>query len=127
VKFPWTINKQLRNEGQKGKTCPVQGTSGKEQVKEGGCIWWMYFIFLYENKIIKPVETGLSWGGGWVAQTEVMNLVKVYCKCICKPCTSITCIFIDWSATFIHPVMNLQLFSKKRKKESFVFLLLSFA
>jgi hypothetical protein len=23
---------------------------------KGGQIWWVYFLFIYENRIIKPVE-----------------------------------------------------------------------
>jgi hypothetical protein len=30
-----------------------------------GCIWWMCFGFIYENRRVKPVEIVLKrWGGG---------------------------------------------------------------
>jgi hypothetical protein len=30
---------------------------------EGGQIWWIYFVFMYENRTMKPVETILRRGG----------------------------------------------------------------
>jgi hypothetical protein len=41
------------------------GTSGKEQAEredEGGEIW--YFVFMYKNRTMKPVETVLRKGRG---------------------------------------------------------------
>jgi hypothetical protein len=36
------------------------GTSGREVgIGEGGRIWWMYFAFTYENRIMKPVDIAL--------------------------------------------------------------------
>jgi hypothetical protein len=36
----------------------------KKRMSEGGQIWWMYFIFMYENRIMKPVEIVLRRGRG---------------------------------------------------------------
>jgi hypothetical protein len=30
---------------------------------EGGKIWWQYFVFIYENEQMRPVETVLKGGG----------------------------------------------------------------
>jgi hypothetical protein len=72
---PWTLNIHL-HKGQKSKTVPVGGveTNGErgEEIKEGW-IWLMYFIYLYENRTMKPVEIILSrreedegeWWWGW--------------------------------------------------------------
>jgi hypothetical protein len=35
------------------------GTTRKEEgnrESEGGLIWWMYFVYVNENKVMKPVE-----------------------------------------------------------------------
>jgi hypothetical protein len=44
------------------------GTSERGRVNgegEGGKTWLMYFIYLYENRIMKPVEIDVRrWGGG---------------------------------------------------------------
>jgi hypothetical protein len=45
----------------------------------------MYFIYLYENRTMKPAENVLrseEVGGG--GTMEGVNLTKVYCKHICK-------------------------------------------
>jgi hypothetical protein len=74
------------------------GTSGRGgSIKKGaiGQIWWMYFVFMYENRTMKLVEIVLTWrrmrenSGGGVR-------IKIYCKHICKccnvlPCTTIIC------------------------------------
>jgi hypothetical protein len=47
----------------------------------------MYFVFVYENRRMKPVEIVLGRGGrerrGGRAM-EGVNLTKIYCKHICK-------------------------------------------
>jgi hypothetical protein len=50
-----------KNDGQEGKTGPILGmvTSGKQRVNrgdEGGWMWSMCFVFMYENRTIKSVE-----------------------------------------------------------------------
>jgi hypothetical protein len=53
----------------------------------------MYFVYVYENRIMKSVEIVLRRGeGGMRDKDEGVNLIKVYCKHICKcdtesPCT----------------------------------------
>jgi hypothetical protein len=38
---------------------------GRAQLKDEGMqIWWMYFVFIYENRIMKPVEIALRRAGG---------------------------------------------------------------
>jgi hypothetical protein len=47
---------------QEGETCPTQagvGTSGSGKGKQNGWgegIWLIYFIYMYENRTMKPVE-----------------------------------------------------------------------
>jgi hypothetical protein len=40
-------------EDMKGKTGPIWGWIS---VGEGGQIWWMYCVFVYENRTMKPVK-----------------------------------------------------------------------
>jgi hypothetical protein len=42
------------------------GASGRGEGKqgEGGLIWWMYFVYVYENRIMKPAENFLRRGKG---------------------------------------------------------------
>jgi hypothetical protein len=60
-------------------------------------LWWMYFVFVYENRTQKLVEIILRrWEEGLGKTMEGMNLIKIYCKHICKshnvsPCTIIIC------------------------------------
>jgi hypothetical protein len=38
---------------------------GRKRVKgegEGGLIWWVYFVYVYENRTMKPVEIVLRRG-----------------------------------------------------------------
>jgi hypothetical protein len=45
----------------------------------------MYFVFLYENRSMKPVEIVLSSGGGQIRKNDGgVNLIKMHCKHICK-------------------------------------------
>jgi hypothetical protein len=65
-KTPLTIN-HLKNEGQEGKTDSVQGwvLVGGRRVNgegEGGRIWWMYFVYVCENRTMKPFEIVLRRG-----------------------------------------------------------------
>jgi hypothetical protein len=51
--------------GGEDRSCLGVGTSGKEQAEredEGGEIW--YFVFMYKNRTMKPVETVLRKGRG---------------------------------------------------------------
>jgi hypothetical protein len=48
-------------------------------------MWWVYFVFIYENKIMTPVEIVLRRGGGKEGRTmKRINLTKIYFKHICK-------------------------------------------
>jgi hypothetical protein len=68
---------------------PVGEERIKERVKKGE--------FVYENRTMKLVETILSRGEkGDERMMEGVNLIKTYCKHICKchnvsPCTTIIC------------------------------------
>jgi hypothetical protein len=65
--LPWTINIHFKKWRAGGKnrsflgvgTMGGMGTQGKE---EWGWIWWVYFIPIYANKRIKPVEIVLRRG-----------------------------------------------------------------
>jgi hypothetical protein len=53
----------------------------------------MNFLFIYENRRMKPVEIFLREGGGKRKNDEKVNLTKIYCKHICEyhnasPCTT---------------------------------------
>jgi hypothetical protein len=59
-------------------------------------IWWIHFVFMYENISIKFVEFLRSGKGEWGIIVEGINLIKIYGKHICKchnvsPCTTIIC------------------------------------
>jgi hypothetical protein len=58
----------FKNEGQECKAGPVRGwilMGGKVNGEgEGGQIWSIYIIDLYESRTIKPAEITLSRGGG---------------------------------------------------------------
>jgi hypothetical protein len=43
----------------------------------------MYFIFIYENRIMKPVEIVL-WSKEWGRKTEGVNVIKINRMHICK-------------------------------------------
>jgi hypothetical protein len=49
-----------------------------------GQIWWMYFVFMYENRIMNPVVIVLRRGGGIRENDGRLNLFKIYCNHICK-------------------------------------------
>jgi hypothetical protein len=52
---------------------------------EGGQIWWMYFVYVYENRIMKLVEVVLRRGRrGRRENDEGMNLIEIHYKHICK-------------------------------------------
>jgi hypothetical protein len=69
------------------------GTVGgwKTQGKgEGGRIWWMYFVFMYENRTMKPVEIVLRGGKGnkgerWSRLIELRYIVITYVNVIRYP------------------------------------------
>jgi hypothetical protein len=56
-------------------------------------IWWIYFVSIYENRRMKPVENFLRrWQGRQGRMMEWVNPTKIYFKHICKyynisPCT----------------------------------------
>jgi hypothetical protein len=80
VKPLWTTNVHLKVEEQECSGAETSGRGG-----EGEWIWSMYFIYLYENRTMKPAENVLrseEVGGG--GTMEGVNLTKVYCKHICK-------------------------------------------
>jgi hypothetical protein len=48
---------------------------------EGGRIWFMCFVYMYENTAMKPVEMFPIDGGGRVRENDVgLNLAKVHWK-----------------------------------------------
>jgi hypothetical protein len=49
----------------------------------------MYFVYVYENRIMKPAENFLRRGKGWEGIMEGVNLIKIYCKHLCK-CHSVS-------------------------------------
>jgi hypothetical protein len=56
-----------RNEGQENKTGTVGGWApvGRKRINgegEGGWIWSMYFVYVYENWIIKSIKIVLRSG-----------------------------------------------------------------
>jgi hypothetical protein len=74
AKPPWTINVHLKKmKGRKVKQVfsTEVGTSagngvGCAQRKGGwGCIWWIYFVAIYESRRMKPVEIILRRERGW--------------------------------------------------------------
>jgi hypothetical protein len=79
VKFLWIMNRCLKNERVECKSCPVRGwvlLEGRvvNGVDGGEWIWLMYFIYFYENRMMKVVEIILSrgnvvageWRRGWI-------------------------------------------------------------
>jgi hypothetical protein len=51
----------------------------------GGWTWSSYFVYLYENRIMKPVEIILRRRpGGRGRFMEGMKVTKVHCEQICK-------------------------------------------
>jgi hypothetical protein len=44
-------------------------TSGRGK-SEGGQIWSMYFVFVYENRTVKPIEIVLKKGEGEVREND---------------------------------------------------------
>jgi hypothetical protein len=56
----------------------------------------MYFVFIYENKKMKSVKIVLRRGEGIRENDGGVNLIKIYCKNVCKyrnaaPQTTIIC------------------------------------
>jgi hypothetical protein len=49
----------------------VEGTVNREDDK--GQIWWMYFMFMYENRTMKPGELVLKKQGGQVLVAHACN------------------------------------------------------
>jgi hypothetical protein len=77
-KSPWTINIHFKNEGKEDKTCPFQegipvGAGKVIRESEGGVLWWMYFVYVYENRTVKPVEIVLRMGESWVLVAHACN------------------------------------------------------
>jgi hypothetical protein len=62
------------------------GSSGRGWAlgKDEYGIWWMYFVFIYENRRMKPVEIVLrKVGGGGGRPMEGVNLTKyIYKQCL---------------------------------------------
>jgi hypothetical protein len=53
-------------------------------------IWWMYFVYMYENRTMEPVETVLRRAGrGMCENDEGVNLTKICSKHIRK-CHNVT-------------------------------------
>jgi hypothetical protein len=45
----------------------------------------MYFVNVYENRTMKPVEIVLRMGAeGWGRMMEEVDLIKTHCKHVCK-------------------------------------------
>jgi hypothetical protein len=68
-----TINIHINNEGQKGKMGHVWGwvSVGGERINregEGGQIRLMYFVYMYEDRTVKPIEIVLR--RGWQEMKE---------------------------------------------------------
>jgi hypothetical protein len=60
--------------------------------EHGGCI----FLFIYENRRMKSIEIVLRRGRGTTNNDGGVNLIKIYCKHICKchnvsACATIIC------------------------------------
>jgi hypothetical protein len=55
-----------------------------ERVKEGELIWWMYFVYVYENRTMKPVEIVLRGRRGMREYDGGVNIIKIHCKLICN-------------------------------------------
>jgi hypothetical protein len=53
---------------------------------EGGYIWWIYFISLYENRRMKPITTVLKRGGGGKRENNgsYISSTKMHCEHICN-------------------------------------------
>jgi hypothetical protein len=74
------------------KVC-ASGDGRVNREGEGGRLWWIYFVYMYEKKAIKPDEIVLKcWGGRRRENDEGVNLTKIYHKYTCKyhnvsPCT----------------------------------------
>jgi hypothetical protein len=46
----------------------------------GGQIQWIYFVFVCENRTMKPTKIVLSGE----RKKEGVNLIKIYCQYVCK-------------------------------------------
>jgi hypothetical protein len=48
-------------------------------------MWWMWFVYIHENRRMKPVEIVLRRGEeGRGRMMEGVNLTEIHCKHICK-------------------------------------------
>jgi hypothetical protein len=55
----------------------------------------MYFVFIYDNRRMKPVEIVLRRRGGKKERMmEGINVTMIYCKFICRYQNESTCIAI---------------------------------
>jgi hypothetical protein len=77
----------LKKEGQEGKVGTVQGwvpvRGGRASDKgEGGRIWWLYFLFMYENSTMRPVEIVLRWGRR-KKENNLRVKSEIYCQHMC--------------------------------------------
>jgi hypothetical protein len=87
MKPPWIISIYLKNEESEGKTDPVCGWVPVKVSREGegGWIWWMYFVYMYENRTMKTYWNCSKKGEGRQERImEGVNLTKIHCKHICK-------------------------------------------
>jgi hypothetical protein len=79
----------LKNEWQEckigtlGRWGPEGGERVKGQSEGGGWRWWRYFIYMYENRIMKPIKI-IFLKGGWERRVEGVNLIKVHCLYVWK-------------------------------------------
>jgi hypothetical protein len=74
----------LKNEGQEDKIGLIWNwvQEGGDVGIRKGWIWWICFVFIYENKRIKPAEIVLGRGGEREDDGRVKS--EIYCKHICK-------------------------------------------
>jgi hypothetical protein len=52
------------------------GTSGKGDIIRKACrglIWWEYYVLMYENRKMRPVETISGMGGGRIKENDVRS------------------------------------------------------
>jgi hypothetical protein len=69
----------ILSERQEDKVGPVWRKINGEG--KTGWIWCMYFVYIIENRIMKPVELVLrSRGGQWGRMMEEVNLIKMHYK-----------------------------------------------
>jgi hypothetical protein len=58
------------------------GYQWEERGRRKGCmrVNILYFVFMYENRIMKPVEIALRREERRGRMMEEVNLIKIYCK-----------------------------------------------